>query len=80
MADVEASGTETVRRSVSLPADLVDRITAAAHEAKRSVNAEIWNTLAQAYPAPEAEQQNGQAVHDALSAVKPRAFRPRGGR
>lgn len=68
-----------VRRSVSLPADLVERIAAAAREAKRSTNAEIWLALAQLYPAPGDEQRNDQAVHETLSAVKPRAHGQRPG-
>jgi hypothetical protein len=61
------------RITVTLPEELAARIEAAAEAAQRAVAAEIRLTLLNAYPAPGTGQQDDQAVHDALSSVKPRA-------
>lgn len=67
------------RITVTLPEELAARIEAAAEAAQRAVSAEIRLTLLNAYPAPVDEQQNDRAVHEALSAVKPRAHGQRRG-
>ncbi len=54
---------------IRLPDGLRDRIRLAAEQAGRSMNAEIINTLSEAYPAPPEEGPDLSAMMDSLQAA-----------